>query len=495
MEYDDPNYNIRINDETNEQKETRETTTNPITEYIKSYIWPGMGLFGESYLLFSIGILRPIWEILYPNCFHGDECSTTLLHSITYSVILGVMLGMISLGILSDTIGRRYGSILTATFMSCSSIGMVVITFSFANDAKSLFGYMSILLFIFGIGVGGEYPLSASSASEKAIDSKKNGKSVILVFAMQGMGIFCNSVSLSIFLYLFNEMGDYNGNDAVYDATNTIYGSYDPNALLIIWRIVYSIGASVLFIVLLSRICCLKESQVWKEDAEYRKQNGEMEGSSPQTMCYLQKTDDEYVLYSDPTLSTLTEDNVDYSMKRQTKSNKTKLLLSNYGMRLFGTCITWLLWDIAFYGNKLFQSSFLLILVGNEASEELTLFTISLAITVNSTIALLGYYAAACIIDYKHVGRLRLQFYGFLITGTLFLLCGYIPKNKISSVGLVFLYFGSSFFGQCGPNCTTFLIPAGEFILYSVIKINVLQRFFLRGRGVCVMVYQLHLVN
>ena len=24
------------------------------------------------------------------------------------------------------------------------------------------------------------------------------------------------------------------------------------------------------------------------------------------------------------------------------------------------------------------------------------------------------------------------------------------------------MYFASSFFGQCGPNCTTFLIPAGE---------------------------------
>ena len=24
--------------------------------------WPGMGLFGESFLLFSIGTLKPIWE-------------------------------------------------------------------------------------------------------------------------------------------------------------------------------------------------------------------------------------------------------------------------------------------------------------------------------------------------------------------------------------------------------------------------------------------------
>ena len=87
------------------------------------------------------------------------------------------MIGMISLGVLSDKIGRRYGSIITATFMSLSSIGMVCITFIYGNtngnndndnndDSNLLFTCMSTLLFLFGIGVGGEHPLSASSASE-----------------------------------------------------------------------------------------------------------------------------------------------------------------------------------------------------------------------------------------------------------------------------------------------------------------------------------------
>ncbi len=112
----------------------------------------------------------------------------------------------------------------------------------------------------------------------------------------------------------------------------------------------------------------------------------------------------------------------------------------------------------AFYGNKLFQSTFLLALTG----ENSTLTQISAASALNAFVALLGYHAAALIVDNPAVGRLRLQQTGFVITGTLFLICGFC-SDRLSSMTLVCIYLGSSFFGQCGPNCTTFLIPAEVF--------------------------------
>ena len=87
---------------------------------------------------------------------------------------------------------------------------------------------------------------------------------------------------------------------------------------------------------------------------------------------------------------------------------------------------------------------------------------IFLVALLNAFIALIGYYAAAALVDKPSVGRLKLQQYGFLVTGTLFCLCGYL-RDQLSTFWLVVMYFGSSFFGQCGPNCTTFLIPAEIF--------------------------------
>ncbi len=144
----------------------------------KSSLWHGLGLFGESYLLFSVGTLRPLWEAIYPSCFDDADndannnnndlqCNRQSHQSMTYSVVLGIMVGMVVLGILANTIGRRRGSIITAMLMAG---GACCLTFSsiFLSHAPSiLFPFLSLSLFVFGIGVGGEYPLSASSASER----------------------------------------------------------------------------------------------------------------------------------------------------------------------------------------------------------------------------------------------------------------------------------------------------------------------------------------
>ena len=68
--------------------------------------WHGLGLFGESYLLFSVGTLRPLWSKMYPN----DSCKLLILRtssssyspscddvydSIALHAILGVVTGMI----------------------------------------------------------------------------------------------------------------------------------------------------------------------------------------------------------------------------------------------------------------------------------------------------------------------------------------------------------------------------------------------------------------
>jgi len=104
-----------VNDKNNNNDEDPTTTS--------TSLWHGLGLFGESYLLFSIGTLRPLWEMLYPSCFDEYDNSTCprpylSYKSITYSVVLGVMVGMIVLGVLANSMGRRRGSIVTASLMA-----------------------------------------------------------------------------------------------------------------------------------------------------------------------------------------------------------------------------------------------------------------------------------------------------------------------------------------------------------------------------------------
>eukprot|EP00956_Cyclotella_meneghiniana_P016193 scaffold25473_cov53-Cyclotella_meneghiniana.AAC.3 len=526
-----------------------------------STLWHGLGLFGESYLLFSIGTLKPIWETLYPSCFDeldDTECAHPYLSykSITYSVVTGVMIGMVLLGILANTFGRRRGSILTASLMTLGAVCMTISSIAFSSNPSILFPIMSFSLFVFGIGVGGEYPLSASSASERAMVAMKErrdaesdheiriqsllsdnpelwqtlsdekralsvspvearsmlsdknilstdgvgesgirshiplsptnttndtrnslnsqnvrlrtrGKEVLMVFSMQGAGIFANSLLLTFLLMLSQRKGE-NYND----------GEKQFLSLLNIWRITYAIGTLILAYVLVSRILYLTESEVWAHDRAEREVQHHVKESQPSFESPEIETKNEEIPDVTQTLSGITlgsqfdglgSTNLDgckivptlvESIKgtNDPKTIKASLLLQHYGVRLFGTSLTWLLWDIAFYGNKLFQSSFLLVLTGKDAS----LMDITGASAINAFVALLGYYVAAAIVDDPDVGRLTLQQIGFIVTGTLFLLCGCL-SDRLSSTWLVVIYFGSSFFGNCGPNCTTFLIPAEIF--------------------------------
>ncbi|KAL7534395.1 hypothetical protein ACHAXR_005839, partial [Thalassiosira sp. AJA248-18] len=636
--------------ESNDTKTNKDSWLSSLSsshQHLSSTLWHGLGLFGESYLLFSVGTLRPLWETLYPACFDpydNSVCRFPALsfQSITYSVVLGVMVGMIALGAMSNTIGRRRGSIITAAFMAGGSICLTLCSIFLSSWPSVLFPFMSISLFIFGIGVGGEYPLSASSASERALaamkkrqlnelehvqkmkrllsdssaadnsevttprhgNSKRGGKresllhvnttcaaaitttnpwqtlqpptnnskneesygggvplspsnitketnnslatynaslrtrgrDVLLVFSMQGLGVFANSLILTFCLMATKKKnnngngGANNGNDdddAEYNNNNANEAYYEPTTLLNIWRITYAMGAAILIYVLVSRISHLTESEVWAQDRAQREEEmrerhhrdagpgfspprvsmgpyetrmkNEVKKDTKETMAKQQQQrkkeegrQQEHSPVISPTMSSITmksefdllgstnldgckmvtalgychdgggngddeDEDCDSSTNKKPVSD-TVLLFQHYGVRLIGTSLTWLLWDIAFYGNKIFQSRFLIALTGEDAS----LVDISGASAINAFVALLGYYAAASIVDDPDCGRLALQQCGFLITGTLFFLCGNL-NDRLSSTWLVIMYFGSSFFGQCGPNCTTFLIPAEIF--------------------------------
>ena len=284
-----------------EEKSAKEPQTSSFhsTLYVWMHecVWPGMGLFGESYLLFSIGTLTPLWELLFEECFAGETCPSRLRYSLTYTVVLGVIFGMMLLGTLANTLGRRMGSILTATLMTVGAWGMTLCSLVLVYSPPLLFRCIVCLFFLFGVGVGGEYPLSASSASERAMaalqemrakeenemdyseldedlleQTKKHtqhrGRRVQLVFTMQGVGILCNCVMMTLLLLIMGQLGNQGNLEG--GENQSISGNYDASALLGIWRTMYAFGAAVLSYVLVSRIMYLQESQVWIDDKERR---------------------------------------------------------------------------------------------------------------------------------------------------------------------------------------------------------------------------------
>ena len=86
----------------------------------------GMGMFIESYFLFSIGNILPIWQVQYPQCFtnhfpNASQCSNSDVTSITYVEVSFVIIGMLFFGYLGDSIGRKRGLRLVAVILFLGS--------------------------------------------------------------------------------------------------------------------------------------------------------------------------------------------------------------------------------------------------------------------------------------------------------------------------------------------------------------------------------------
>src|ERR1700689_3731538 len=143
----------------------------------------GMGFFTDAYDLFVIGIvvslLKPEWNL-----------STSQVSWLNSSTLLASAVGAIVFGRIADILGRKriYGyEVLILAIGALAS--------AFAPN----YTFLLICRIILGIGIGGDYPVSATIMSEYS-GKQTRGRMVGLVFAMQGAGLIVGPLVASILL-------------------------------------------------------------------------------------------------------------------------------------------------------------------------------------------------------------------------------------------------------------------------------------------------------
>lgn len=103
----------------------------------------------------------------------------------TALALVGTLLGQLLFGWLGDRVGRKkiYGVSLLMMIISslCSAL-------SFGTEPSAVIGSLCFFRFWLGVGIGGDYPLSATIMSEYSNKNNRGGF-VAAVFAMQGIGI------------------------------------------------------------------------------------------------------------------------------------------------------------------------------------------------------------------------------------------------------------------------------------------------------------------
>ena len=119
------------------------------------------GFFTDSYNLFATNVTLPSLEYVY----WPEEYSTwreTLVNCMTLG---GSVIGQLLFGYLADRLGRTklYGVELLIVIFS--TIGLSASSTGFGNS-MSMLSWLVACRFIMGIGIGAEYPLSATICAE-----------------------------------------------------------------------------------------------------------------------------------------------------------------------------------------------------------------------------------------------------------------------------------------------------------------------------------------
>lgn len=110
--------------------------------------------------------------------------STQLTSMVASCSLVGAIMGQLTFGYIGDAIGRKRAMIFTLLLSIGGSLASAVLPWG----VDSIYYTLAVCRFVLGLGVGGVYPLSATTASEATNDALKNSKIVAAVFSFQGLG-------------------------------------------------------------------------------------------------------------------------------------------------------------------------------------------------------------------------------------------------------------------------------------------------------------------
>ncbi len=360
----------------------------------------GMGFFTDAYDLFVIGIVVDILTTQW----HLSTSQVSLLNSIT---LLASAVGALVFGRVADILGRK------------RIYGYEVLILAIGAIASALapnYTFLLVCRAILGIGIGGDYPVSATIMSEYS-GKKSRGRMVGLVFAMQGAGLVVGPLIASILL---------------------ASGASDN----LTWRLLLGLGA-------IPGLAVFYLRRQIHETPRFAMAGG---AADEARAAIAQATGAQSTAGASAAAESA-------ARSRQGALEGFRVFARHRTMLLWliGTAGAWFLLDFCYYGNSISTPEILKLLNPHASLLHNTL----VQLLIFAVFAVPGYIVAILLLD--KTGRKRIQVTGFLMMGVCFLLIGLIPGVSVNAVPFVILYGVSYFFTEFGPNTTTFVYPAELF--------------------------------
>ena len=353
----------------------------------------GVGFFTDAYDLFVISTVA----VLASSQWHLTTAETSW---VTGAALLGAFLGAFAFGRIADLLGRKVVYILVAAIMAFGAL-----TSALAPNWELLVAAR----FVLGVGIGGDYPVSAVLMSEYS-NRKDRGRLVGMVFSMQAVGLIVGP--LIALLLLASGVGHQ-----------------------LTWRLLLAFGAIPVAAVVYLR------SRI-PESPRFRSQvKGATEAAASELGSF----------------SGLEVEAADSSRRSPLMTLGAFVRDRRMIVLVLGTAGTWLLFDYAYYGNTLSLPTILKEVSPHASLTVKLLWTLGLFVVF----AVPGYLLGLLRMD--RIGHKRLQLIGFSVMAVAFASLAAFGRLTTMVVPFLFVFGISYFFVEFGPNMTTFVLPSEVF--------------------------------
>ncbi|KAK0701786.1 major facilitator superfamily domain-containing protein [Lasiosphaeria miniovina] len=418
--------------------------------HVRAVAVAGVGFFLDSYDIFAINLITTFLGVVFwqgapaaaANGFGGNYGSLPgpVSTALKASTSAGIVVGQLLFGWLADVCGRRRMYGIELGIIVLSTLNCALASPSQSMSSTGLLVFWRVMM---GIGIGGDYPLSAIITSEFA-PTRWRGAMMAAVFSMQGMGqLACAVVALMV-------------TAAFKDSFITAAGVGNCDYACQVaadraWRIIVAVGALPACVALYYRITIPETPRytfdvahdVEKADADIKAYMANRSEGSVDPVRHAR------VKQAGPSLAIPSASWPDlYTYFSQGRNLRV----------LLGTTLSWFFLDLAFYGLGL-NNTVVLSAIGYSHGPTLyhALYNNAVGLIILACAGSLpGYWTAVVTID--TVGRKPLQIGGFAVLTVLFCLLGFL-NARLSEVPLLVLYIAAQFFFNLGPNTTTFIVP------------------------------------
>ncbi|KZT30475.1 MFS general substrate transporter [Neolentinus lepideus HHB14362 ss-1] len=204
----------------------------------------GFGLISDGYQNNLMTMSNVVFKKLYPK-----EYTPTVSTRVSNGLLVGEIIGQVFVGLICDRIGRK-AALVATTLLIVIGATLGTAAHGAHGSVQGLFWFLAIARGITGVGVGGEYPASSTSASEAANERTVKNRGPVFIMVTNFVLSFGGPLAVSVFLIVLSAAGE--------------------NHLPTVWRVCFGIGIILPLTVFIFRMRMLS-SQLFRKGAIKRR--------------------------------------------------------------------------------------------------------------------------------------------------------------------------------------------------------------------------------